>query len=50
MNQTRGKIKPVLSQIFPYFSIIYPFEILMGRFQNILNKTLSELDTWIFQM
>ena len=28
-----------------YFSIIYTFQILVGRFQNILNKALSK--SWI---
>ena len=42
MHQSGDKIKPVLRSIFNNFSIINPFQILMGRFQNILNKAMSE--------
>ena len=37
-----GGIKPVLSQISLHFSIIHPFQLLIGRFQNISNKALSK--------
>ena len=42
MYQPGGKIKPVLRSILNNFSIINPFQILMGRFQNILNKAMSQ--------
>ena len=29
-------------QISPYISIIQPFQILIGRFQNLLNKALRK--------
>ena len=42
MYQPGGKIKPALRSILNNFSIINPFQILMGRFQNILNKAMSQ--------
>ena len=36
------KIKPLLRSISPNFSISYPLQILMGRFQNILNKAIRK--------
>ena len=42
MYQSDGKIKPVFRSISPNFSIIHPFQILMGRFQNISNKAKSK--------
>ena len=37
-----GKWTAVFRQISPYASIIQPFGILIGRFQNLLNKTLRK--------
>ena len=42
MHQSVGKIKPFLRSISSNFSIIYPFQVLMGRFQNILDKAMSK--------
>ena len=47
MQQSGGKIKVVLREITPYVSIIQPFSILIGRFQNLFEE---KLDVWIFQM
>ena len=48
MHQSGGKIRPVLRSLSPNFSIIYPFQILMGRFQNILNKAMSK--SWMLRL
>ena len=45
MHQSRVEIKPVLGSISPTFSINYPFQVLMRRFQNILNNAISS--SWI---
>ena len=42
MRQVGSKTKPVLPLILPYFSITQPYQILIGRFQNISNKTLKK--------
>ena len=38
MCQSGGKKTVVFRQISPYVSIILPVRILIGRFQNLLNK------------
>ena len=43
MGQSGDKIKPVLRYVSPFFTIIQPFQILIGRFQNILNKALIKI-------
>ena len=40
MQQSGGEIKVVLRYIIAYVSIIQPFQILSGRFQDISNKAL----------
>ena len=42
MHQSGGKKPVVFKQISPYVSIIQPLRILIGRFQNLLNKGLSK--------
>ena len=42
MQKSGGKIKVFLREIAPYVSIIQPFQILNGRFQNLLNKALRK--------
>ena len=42
MRPVEGKPKPVLPLILPYVSIIQPYQILIGKFQNISNKTLRK--------
>ena len=42
MHQSGGKIKAVIRPISSNFSLINPFQILMGRLQNILNKAMSK--------
>ena len=41
MHQLGVKIKPIPRSISPNFSMIYPFQILKGRLQNILNKAMN---------
>ena len=43
MHKSGGKINVVLRQITPYASIIQPFQILIGRFQNISNEALRKI-------
>ena len=45
MQKSGGKKTAVFRQISPYVSIIQPFRILIGRFQNLLNKALRK--SWI---
>ena len=40
MQKSGGKKKNVFRQILPYVSIIQSFQILIGWFQNLLNKAL----------
>ena len=47
MQQSGDKKAVVLRQITPYVSIIQPFRILIGRFQNRLNKALRR--SWILE-
>ena len=42
MQQSRGRRKVVLTQITAFVTIIQPFQILIGRFQNISNKALKK--------
>ena len=42
MQKSGGKKTAVFRQISPYVSIIQPFRILIGRFQNLLNKALGK--------
>ena len=42
MQKSGGKKNVVFRQISSYVSIIQPFRILIGRFQNSLNKALSK--------
>ena len=42
MQKSGGKKTVVFRQISPYISIIQPFRILIGRFQNLLNKALRK--------
>ena len=42
MHQSGGKKTVVIRQIRPYVSIIQPFRILIGRFQNLLNNALRK--------
>ena len=42
MHQSEGKKPVVFAQISPNVSIIQPFRILIGRFQNLLNKGLRK--------
>ena len=43
----QSKIKPILRKISPNFSISYPLQIPMGRFQNILNKAMRK--SWMLR-
>ena len=36
------KITVVFRQISPYVGVVYPFQILIGSFQNLLNKALRK--------
>ena len=45
MYQSEGKINVVLRYITPYITIIQPFQILIGRFQNISNK--AQIKSWM---
>ena len=42
MRQLGGKKTPIPRSISPNFSMIYPFQILKGRLQNILNKAMNQ--------
>ena len=42
MHQSGGQKTVAFRQISPYVSIIQPFQILIGRFQNLLNKALKK--------
>ena len=42
MQKSGGKIKVVLRLIAPYVSIIQLFQILIGRFKNLLNRALRK--------
>ena len=42
MQKLGSKKTAVFRQISPYVSIIQPFRILIGRFQNLLNKALRK--------
>ena len=42
MHQSGGKIKTVISKISLYFCIIQPFQILIGRFQNISKQDTEQ--------
>ena len=42
MQKSGGKKTVVFRQISPSVSIIQPFRILIGRFQNLLNKALRK--------
>ena len=42
MQKSGGRKAAVFRQISPYVSIIQPFRILIGRFQNLLNKALGK--------
>ena len=47
MHQSGGKKTVVFRQVSPDVSIIQPFGILIGRFQNHLNKALRK--NWILE-
>ena len=47
MQKLGGKKTIVFRQISPYVSIIQPFQILIGRFQNLLNKALKK--SWMLE-
>ena len=42
IHQSGGKRTVFLRQISPYFGISQQFRIVIGRFQNLLNKALWE--------
>ena len=47
MQKLGGKKTIVFRQISHYVSIIQPFQILIGRFQNLLNKALKK--SWMLE-
>ena len=47
MQKSGGKKSILFRQISPYVSIIQPFQILIGSFQNLLNKALSK--SWMLE-
>ena len=46
MQNSGGKKTVFFRQISHYISIIKPFQILIGKFQNLLNKALKK--SWMF--
>ena len=43
VNAAWGKKNIALREITPFVSIIQPFQILIGKFQNHLNKALRKI-------